>query len=392
MQKEFYKKLVEIAGFGDSEIIGSMHFTFGEEKDFTNFVEIWTEAYKRACHNGRTIGATRDYQENLSYVFINNLATLDWGKVWLNINEQIYNVDNKFIFEYIMKSISLDMFIEKINNCNDSRLVYNFYMLYGRVNNVSQDEMKQKYITYLDIFLKRIDSTYEIMLNNYFDQLLFENENDLEDIICILLEQSNLDYMVEEDDGIIHSLKDKIAVQLSMLIKSDKVTNEFLALKPAIYFKNGYGNTTDICQLNLEVGNNEEGKRVFNSDDYQLYSLQQYNTLRNRKFYDIKEYGRPIDNLSGIVMSAEKTTLLELLYSDKVKMIGAEYLHVIKNKIGNEEYEKFMKHVNKNSILIYFVYEHEKVVVSDDLNDTLSYLMINKDEKSDMTLYVRHKH
>lgn len=392
MEKLFYENLVESANHNYNYIIGNKQYTFveGKEKDFTIFLESWTEVFNRACSNGRTLGSMSNYQDSLLKIFVNSLTNLNWEEVWLNINEHIYNNDNKFIFEYLMKSISFDSFIKKINECNDLRLVYQFYILYGKINKLSPDETKQKYITYLDNTITRIGSTYEIMLDYYFDQSVIDNNSDLEDLICILLEKADLDYVVEDklnnNDKIIHSLKDKIAVNLAIFHGSDKIINKFLSLNPSMYFKNGYGNTTDICQLNFRVGNNEEGKRIFNSDEYQLYSLQQYNALKNNKYYDVNDYDQPVDYLAGILRSAEKSILLELLYSDKVKMVGAEYLHVIKNILGDEEYEKFMEHVDKNNILIYFIYEHEKVMVSDNLNTTLSYLRMKNNDKTLMII------
>ena len=219
--------------------------------------------------------------------------------------------------------------------------------------------MEQKYITYLDSAIKRKGSTYEETFIYCFDNAINAryrhnniSEHNYVNIACILLENINLNFVIKNDAKTI-TLKDKIALDSSIFHVDHEIINKFLSLNPGMYFKNScYGVTSDICQLNFIVGNNEEGKKIFNSNDYQLYSLQQYNALKNSKYYDTKKYGQPIDSLAVIVISAEKTILLQLLYSDKIKMIGAEYLHIITNRLGDEEYLRFMDHVKQNNILI----------------------------------------
>lgn len=389
-EKEYYTKLIDDVikdyrtfGIVAGEGYFAKEYIFDEENDFVKFLDCLTE----------TFGDCWDYKNILTKVFLNNLTSLDWSKVWLNINEQIYNNKNKFIFEYIMKFISLESLIKKINESACIELVYELYMLYGKVNKIPLEEMEQKYITYLDSAIKRKGSTYEQTFIYCFDNARNYNifEHNLVNIACILLENINLNFVIKNGAKTI-ALKDKIALDSSIFHVSHKIINKFLSLNPGMYFKNScYGVTSDICQLNFIVGNNDEGKKIFNSNDYQLYSLQQYNALKNSKYYDTKKYGQPIDNLAGIVTSAEKTILLELLYSDKIKMIGAEYLHIIKNKLGDEEYLRFMEHIKQNNILIYFVYEYEKVLVPDDYNIALNYLNMKNAERREKTLGPRRK-
>lgn len=379
MKRAFNQELIKKANNNymrfNTTVDENFIFAEGEEKDFANFIEAWTEVFKQVRSKGLTIYTAGNYQEILLKAFVNNLITLDWNNVWLNINEEIYNDDNKYIFEYIFKSISLDSFIKKLNECNNIEFVYKFYMLYGHINKIPLSDMKQTFLTYLDNAIKRENSTYEITLDEYFTQFQSFLGRNL-DLLLILLEKANLDCEIEKDHIL---LKDKIAVSLTGPTVNDdrdtkKIISKFLSLKPGMYFTSNY-KATDICQLNFLVGNNEKGKEIFYSDNYQLYSPEQYTVLKNHGYYNIEQYGKPVDYLEGIIESAERSVLLELLYSEKIKMVGVEYLSDIKYKLGEEEYNKYIEYIKSNNILTYYINEEDnEIIACHNLNSTLDYL------------------
>lgn len=377
MNQEKLNKMVKEVDFFSPYIIGNDRFIFNKEVDFANFVEEWDKMlYEREIRE----------EEALALVFVNNLTNLNWEEVWFNINEKIINNNNKFIFDFIMKNISFNSFAKKINECDDVELVYDFYKLFGEINKISFSELQDKYALYLDEAIKKNNSSYEEMLSHYFNHYHSDSVNDL---ICMMMKKADLNYVVKDYFGESLPLKDYIATSLTFDNghDSDKIIKSFLNSNSDMYFENNIGNLSDKCLLNMLIGNYDEAMKIFNSDEYQLNSLEQMDSLLINRSYELEDDEKFIDRLFGIVaFNNNKSILLKILYSDKVKMIDASYLGIIKNKLGDEEYEKFMKHVNENNIQIFYEYEdneygNKKIMISNDLNDTLSYLYNKAYEK-----------
>ncbi len=407
VDKEFYENFVRSA-IRDTKvgysIIGhrSEKFSFseGEEREFAKFLEAWAKIYA-----GKKF--TKIYAEYtvLFQILVNNFAILNWEKVWLNINELIYEEASEFMFAYLMQYISLDSFTKKLNNQNDIRLVCRLYTLYGKINKVPTEKMKDLYFKYLDAALKRINSTYETTLNCYLDQIWHCNDDidigdngeywvilgtsALETFICVLLEKANLDYVIEEKNGTKYTLKNKIAIMLeSRGGLRNKLANKFLSLTSDIYFSR-----TDRCILNFVAENHEEGMRIFNSDAYQLYSSQQYEALKQNGYFNIEELGVPVDRLFALLQSATKSNMLEMLFSDKVKMIFLAHLEWLKESgLYFDEFQKFLEHIRKNNIIIYkyklFV-KQGPVLAFDDLDQALTWIYIIEETDNKTAWQVR---
>lgn len=395
MANKKYYEMVERAISSYSWIIEAEEYVFenGEEKEFAKFLKAWTKTVKDLYSMDIS-----DYKESLMRIFINNLTTLNWKKVWLNIDPTIYINDNKFVFKYLMKQIDFSDFKEKINKCDDLVLVYNFYKLFADVNNIPFEKLCKLYAAYVDKLIKRTNSSYEYELNELLKQEDIDIGKDYSDIMCILMKKANLNYPVPHtlySENII-TLGAQIADYLSYKMYPNeneiKTINAFLNTTNEMYFDISCLHSTDICDLNIIAGNIEDARRIFNSDEYQLYSQEQLDVLTKNREYRTEGYGYPVDRLYNLINHAiskrDPEFIKELLYSDKVKMINAKNLFLIENALDNkEEYVKYLAYLVKNNKIIYA--DKNKVTAFNNMREVLEYLNARFNDAFDKDSYER---
>lgn len=313
-------------------------------------------------------------KENALKLLFDKLMPLDFNKVWLNIDIDDYCDISELIFKSIMKVISLDSFINKVNKCDDIELVYVLYMLYGKIHNISAEEINKKFILYLEEYIELHQNTYEELFLYHFATYRSGGNFVYKELVNLLFSKINLDCVIDEGNGKTTLLKNKIARKLYYGAQDKGIINTFLNLNPGIYFEGDYSSDIDIFRLNLIAGNLEKAKEIFNSDVYELYSLEQYNALKNDGYYDIEKYGMPVDRLKGVLFVLEinasiepqkrKKALLDLIYSNKIKMVSCDSLDRIRASLTEAEYNEYIEYIEyvlNNNILIYNKGENNQI-------------------------------
>lgn len=383
----------------------------GREKEFAKFIDAWTRVYDDFTTNYRGGGyfvSAGDYEAQpyidiLKNVFaVNCNSPLDWNKVFENLKVDLYRDSNEFVFEHIVSKISEGTFKEVVNKCNNHQIAYLFYRMQGRCKKYSDTRISSRYAKYLDQYFERNKKeSPEGMLNYYLTSPALGDYTDKHVLIPILMKKANLDtelydelYYGENEYGKKEckyhhfekkeSLKSKIACSIVLFPDLNKEEIElFLKVNKDMYFKTNI-RIYDRCQLYFCADNKEAAMKVFNSKEYELYDEKQYNALKNNYSYDIADLGSPVDRLKGLLnyyLDIDAESLTKILYSGKIKMIDADDLGFIKQKLGEEEYKKFMGYVANSNIIIYYIYGKEQVMVSDNLGETLAYLRYKKQKR-----------
>ncbi len=370
MTKEEIQDLVEeVCDYDYSlECYEAERFNFdGKEGNFARFLNEFTKDLGvglNAFDSSRMHG--------LAFILLANInkANLKWSKVWNNLDLNIYKYYGyEFVVEYIVKNINSMAFRNKIFKCKDIELSLKYHELFGKSHNYTKEEIEVEYLEYLDEYYKK--NKKESPEKKLTDIIHSSNYN--EELIYMLMQKSNL-YSKYEDRYGWTTLGEELANKAVTFKMSEQIINTLLRKMKDNCFIDTRDKITDRCQLNFVAGNKKEARKIFKSDDYQLNSPMQYEALKNKGYYDIEELGNPKDHLIRLLLSVELSDAIDILYSKKIKMLDAEYLYTIKSIIGDNEYNKFMDHVANSDIIIYYNYADEKIMVSDNLRETMAYL------------------
>ena len=141
---------------------GLMNYNF-DEKSFASLLYTLTKVVTE-----RKVDT--DEIKKLFKLLVDKLIFLDWNDVWLNINIEDYCDFNEQIFMFIMKVVNIESFVNKVGEYDNVALAYEFYMLYGKLHNISKKEIEEKFILYLDAYIKRTGSTYKELFSYYFEE------------------------------------------------------------------------------------------------------------------------------------------------------------------------------------------------------------------------------
>ena len=422
-------QLFKYANTGYLTLEANPEYTFlnGEEEEFASFIDdyinkIYCEiALDRNIHGYHVENDTK----NLLIIFLNSALNLDYEKLWKCIDKRYFCDDTTKIFDVIFNRISFESFEKELSKINDYKLVYNYYIYYGKCKNIPLDEMMEKYFVYLSNYINQSCTTVGKVFTyffNYitcvtpfykgnvedgvenaklsFDKIVFDieisdadNESIYPTIKLIeaptpmfklvkkLLSHIDLNYEIRYNHEI-KQLRDVIPCELMEELGSKNfdwikdLLRDYLSIeldKPYKEFNTRCFNTNTLA-INMRLGNVDEVNRIVNSDDFKFCSKEYYDLLKEKGSYMLYHYSSPDDVLGWNILDNNfvHQDLLNLLLNDKIFMLDISVLRYIKEYeyLTSEEFNALLNHIKEKSIMIYSV-ENRKVSVVKDIRKEL---------------------
>ncbi len=407
-KKELHEKIENINN-SYRFYLNEFDLTFGkdEEKSFAKTLESFVKTGSKIKSDEYT--KKKYYLQTLKDLFIYNQPTWNDAEVWNKISFKIYNEETIFIFKSLINRIDFATFDKKAFQCKDPKMAYELYSMFRDSHNMKNDLFKTKYSNYLENYVIKNNSSYEELLNNCLNEYLkvYRNKT-LKDMIIILIDKANLYYEFNDKKNSYSekefktSLQDKIALRIGEYLQEDDkdIITALLKKSKKLYFKEDK-NEIDACKLNLNVNNSSKAKKVFASRKYELYSKEQLNALKNYGEFDYNEFGKIVDRFDSIISTlvlndndATKNTVISLLFSGKIKMININKLNIIKDYLGKTTYNKFMKYIKQNDVMVYY-YSNGTYKVTDNIEKTIEQINFENEklekELRPKRLVMRHR-
>ncbi len=363
-----YAYYVKIALSGRENAIGGFYlFNKGEEIDLVNVLKEINLHYKSYNKEKKEI-----VQYTIHNIIENSKGNLNAKTLWDNLDLDIIRDINMELFDYVLKNIYFDDFMNKVNSFWDCFLVCYYYMKYAVINNLSKEDVMKYFDVYLDNHVRDNNMNYD----DYIECLCETSIKSL----CSAYEDKGLS--VEKNIAyILHHSIGKINYKNVLRIMHEypantpygvKLVKKFLNENDSMYF-----GMSDKVLLNLRIRNSEEAARIFNSDDYNLYGSDgRIEELINKgQYYDVTDRFEKV--IETICQEQEKeglggfqrSDINKIIYSDKIKIISFKCINYIKRIVSNEEFNSFMLHVLDDKIIVY----DEK----DGVCTTVNYILNN---------------
>ena len=404
--KKNVKELFNRVELGYIEPAMNPEFTFeaGDENEFVTFIKEYINTVymqEKRLHKSTEVNT-------LLTTFLNSMNNFDYEVLWKKLNKNFFCDDTIKIYESVLKRISFDSLVKELDKKNDYKLVYNYYIFYGKLHNISKNEIIDHYSAYLDRYLERTNTPIEEVFSFFFNFIVdtmpyyhgnstprenikysfdaivygieingYSKKNRMDNprflvadstpmslLVHKLLPKVNLDYDIKFENEM-KPLRYVIICILSDLYdynKNDgikKLIEKYLKLekdKPLKLYK------TNIFELNVKLGKMDEVERIINSEDFEFCSKIFNTLLREKDTYSIYQYTYP-DDLLRWDLPNEKFShenLLRVLFNDKVHMINIAFLyHALSNGyLTEDEFSKLLQHINEKGIIVYESYDN----------------------------------
>lgn len=378
-----------------SEILKNPLYNFqrGDEEKIAKYLQYYITKY---------FDSSREWYQvdediiTLEGIFFNSADNFDYKKLWQYLDKTTFCIDTKNIIESILFRIDYLTFKEEMNKLDDYTLVYNYYIVYGRVKNIPSSDIVELYLLYLKKkfenkklktetvfmnFFKLLTTSFNTYsysgrsVRDSFDKITFDKENEylelgnneriskrveastpMLSVVDYLLNKINLNEKIEFDYEIV-AIKDAVAGSLvnpliSRTYGGQLLIKDFLKLTSTVEFHTRC-TYTNVLELNSLIDNIEEIKRLIRRKSFDLYMGNDYSDLKENGVMK----GYPKDLLYGSVLSDKfaHQDLLDVLLSNKVKMIRLNliYCAFVNKYLNKKEFAELLNHIEKEDILVY---------------------------------------
>lgn len=372
-------------------------FKKGQEQTFMDTMIEFRNYCKE--HGGHADSRAED---ELKYIM--KSSTLNWKKVWEQVDIEDYCGPLEAFIEELLRYINWETFRTKVNKSDNYALVKRLYHLYCWHHSIKDSIEDKAFNQYLDETLKRTNRTPEGELRKMIDDFTetFERGHGVDTvetylqrckikIFAILMGKANLNTLVEYN-------KEKVTLKNLLfyrILKWGDVTNWLGDTDNIMRGNNAclkvdhekelnvlFNNCDDFIfegkplnndfdefdrsTLNFMMKNYEESFDIFENKNYQIYDQNQIETLLDTGVY--KTNNSPfVDRFARLVRfigtrnpntfkknGAERMEFIDFIYSSKVKVISYATLMIIKSFLDKREFASYIKHLNNEGIEIYF--------------------------------------
>lgn len=341
-------------------------FSEGDEEELSHFLVGLKEYY----NNKHQTEEDLKIQKRVTELLDNSFHYFKWEKVFENLDLTSLNKNGIKIFEKILKSTCYDVFLEKMHKCNDPVIACYYFSKYADVNELSKEAVMQQFINYFEDYKSRIGLSYEKILKKIMET--YHNSHNCGGVEldeCLVYVYSYLLGKIEYD------LESQTVLLRFILAYFDgkyrnALIRRFLEISNSIYFDvsfdrvDEYSRGTNIVELNILTRDFETAIEAFNDNRFLLYENEKLSKLTSDFCYS-QENDNFIDRLNSTLRMIREVLrnnmyggykeeyLLQIIYSDKIKVLSVNSISIIRELLSEKEFNKFMLHVIDDDITVY---------------------------------------